>query len=256
VQDPKAAHKLLMIIPVDTASFNTFAATYVSRALAPDFTIDVKSLSGGLPRIQNRWTLAQNADLVVRLGYENRDTYDGIFVSDFDRAGVEPLREIVDVPVIGGFEPQALAAITLAQTFSIITVSDALIALDMSHLRAFGIEENLRSVRPIGLTVPELGNVPKVVELVTREALAAIKEDGAQAIILGCTGFLNVAEPVAKALAKVGPAVPVTDPNWTSIACLQGLVRCGLRQSRITYVKNASLTSEVAATYRAKRKRG
>lgn len=249
MQDERSAKKLLMIIPVNTGQFNSFAATYVARALAPDFLVDVKNLDGGLSRIQNRWSLGQNADLVVRLGFENRDAYHGIFVSDFDCAGVEPLREIVDIPVVGGFEPQALTAIALAQTFSIITVDDNLVSLDLSHPRMLGISENLRSIRSIGLTVPQLDDVERVVKLVTKESLAAVKQDGAQSIILGCTGFLNVAEPVAKALAEHGAAVPVTDPNWTGIAFLQGLVRCGLLQSRITYPCPRSLLSEVEATY-------
>ena len=45
-----------------------------------------------------------------------------------------------------------------------------------------------------------------------REAIAAVKQDGADAIVLGCTGFLGCAGGMRKALLAAGCDVPVIDP--------------------------------------------
>jgi Asp/Glu/hydantoin racemase len=68
------------------------------------------------------------------------------------------------------------------------------------------------------------------------KAMEAI-EKGAQSIILGCTGFIGIAEPVAELLKDKGYDIPVIDPNRTGITFIIMLVRNKLLQSRLTYKK-------------------
>lgn len=69
-------------------------------------------------------------------------------------------------------------------------------------------------------------------------ALKAIREDGAQSLLLGCTGFVDVAGRVATLLEEtLGSYVPVIDPNQAGFGFLVSLVRMKLRPSRLTYSK-------------------
>ena len=230
--------KLLMVIPINTDQYNANAKLVVEPVLAPDVDLDVVNIDGGTPFIQSRWAISQNAPHVIeRVQQAQDDGYNGVFVSDFDNCGVEPAREVVRIPVIGGFAPQVLTALSLAQTFSIITMSDSLLALDRTHVRAFGQMENLQSIRSIDMVIAQAGDDhDELVRKVYLSALEAIKYDGAQAIVLGCTAMIGVAAPVMKRLADDNMPAVVTDPNLVGIAYLQMLVRCGLTQSGLTYL--------------------
>lgn len=68
--------------------------------------------------------------------------------------------------------------------------------------------------------------------------LAAINEDGAQALLLGCTGFMGVAERLSKLIEQdLGCYVPVLDPNQCGFGFLLSLVRMKVRPSRLCYAR-------------------
>lgn len=239
--------KILMIIPINTTMYNDIARNYVDSVLAPDFSIDVMNIDAGTPDIQSRWAISQNAPHIVELVLKHHKEYDGIFISDFDHAGVGAARECVRIPVVGGFGPQALTALELARTFSIVTIRDAMRSLDRSHSREYGIWENLRSVRAINLGVERLGDIELVRDHLYNESLAAIKHDGAQAILLGCTALMDAAGYVEQKLAKDGYPGIVMDPNLVSICFLQMLIRCGLCHSEMAYGYPPNLREESGA---------
>jgi allantoin racemase len=63
----------------------------------------------------------------------------------------------------------------------------------------------------------------------------AIREDGAEAIVLGCTGMLGLAGSVGKRLSEKGLAVPVVNPTASAIGYLELLIRSGLTHSLSSY---------------------
>ena len=94
------------------------------------------------------------------------------------------------------------------------------------------------SIRAIDCPVAQLDNVDVVVVHTFEAALKAIKDDGAQAILLGCTGFVDVASRVSTLLSEeLGAYVPVIDPNQAGFSFLVSLVRMQVRPSRLTYSK-------------------
>ena len=60
-----------------------------------------------------------------------------------------------------------------------------------------------------------------VVNKALEQALRAVKEDGAEAIVLGHTGLIQVARRVSELLEDIlGVYVPVIDPNQAGLALL------------------------------------
>lgn len=235
--------KILIIIPVNTDIFNKSLCKCINEICPPDVTFDIEHVQGKEARdhIQNRTDYYVNSPLIMNtaIKLQKKGKYDGIFVTDFDFCGVEATRENVDVPVIGGFRPQAMAAISLSEKIGLITLTDTIAAMQEEHFRNFGILPNLACIIPTGLGVQELTKKERAIQTVYDKAIEAIAL-GAQSIILGCTGFIDIARPVAKRLKAAGYDIPVTDPNHMAFTFLVALVRNKLMQSRLTYYKEKS----------------
>lgn len=231
--------KLKIIIPVNTDAFTGLIRDAIQPVLTPEMTVDIEPITAGTPYIESRVDLAMNAPHVIELAKRTEsEGYDGIFVTDMDMCGVEASRQVVSIPIIGGFRASAYTAMMLAQRFSIITVSNVL-DLQNEHIRAFGIVNNLASIRPLDIRVPNLADPnqhKKILDDLTRQAMLAIEQDGADSIMFGCTGFINFARDLEAALKeKIGKVVPVMDPNCCAISYLALLVKNKLSQSQITY---------------------
>ncbi len=237
--EKKKKNKVRIIVPANTDIFNQRILDAVKPVTPPDFEVRIKNIDKGNNCIQNRYNLTENAMPVVRLAKETEQKeYKGIFVTDFDMCGVEAAREVVDIPVIGGFRASAYTAMMLSEKFSIITILGSTVAMQLEHIKTFGLEQNFASIRPINCPVDQLEDTEKVAELVFLECIKAIENDGAQSFILGCTGFIGIAEKVNKMLIlKYDGLIPVIDPNRAALNYLVLLVRNKLIQSRICYSK-------------------
>lgn len=234
--------KLKIVVPVNTSDFNAGIEAAAREVLAPDVTLAVENIRGGFSAIESRLHLATNAPFVLdTIQRAEAEGFEGVFVSDMDMCGVEAARELAEIPVIGGYRASAFTAMLLAESFSIVTVVDSVIAMQRGHAKAFGIEQNLASIRAVDLPVAGLSGDHAAVERVTQASLEAIRRDGAQAIILGCTGFVGVAAEVSRRLRGAGRPAPVIDPNHAAISYLQNLVRTGQSQSRLSYFKKSRL---------------
>lgn len=235
----KSKYKVRIIVPANTQNFNKRILDAVEPVIPPDFEVDIKNISEGNDCIQNRYNLTQNALPVVDLARKTeKEGYDGIFVTDFDMCGVEPAREVVNIPVIGGFRASAYTAMMLSDKFSIITILGSTVAMQLEHITTFGLEQRFASIRPINCPVSELADEKKVTELVFNECVKAVEEDGAQSFILGCTGFIGIAGNVNRLLfEKYKQFIPITDPNMVAVSYLVLLIRTGLTQSRMCYSK-------------------
>lgn len=234
-----SSHRICVIAPVATDAYDQRIRAAVETVRPPDIEVEVRNLDAGHDCIENRWNLASNAPAVVRLAADvEREGFDGIFVTDFDMCGVEACREVVDIPVLGGFVPCAFTALALSQRFSIVTILDSTKGMQFDHVRNYGLTEGFASIRAINCRVEDLADLDKVVEHVYTTGLRAIREDGAESLLLGCTGFVGVAERVQSKLAKtLGAFVPVIDPNQAAFGMLVSMVRAGLRPSRLCYSK-------------------
>ncbi len=228
--------RICIIIPVDTNIFNSLLKESIDEICPADVEFEIKHIKGGRPHIQNRTDYYINSPLILKVAEAEQKNFDGIFVTDFDFCGVEAARENVDIPVIGGFRPQAMAAISLSEKIGLITLVDSIVAMQEEHFRNFGILPNLACIIPTNLGVQELTKTEHVIQVVYDKAIDAIKQ-GAESIILGCTGFIGIARPVSKMLKAAGHDIPVTDPNHMAFTFLVALVRNKLMQSRLTYYK-------------------
>lgn len=232
-----AVLRICVLVPAATSDYNERILQAIAPVLPADVEVEIRNITEGHPCIENRTNWLENGMPVVKLaqGIE-QEGFDGIWLTDFDMCGVEAAREVINIPIIGGFPTSAFTALALSQRFSIITVLQSTLAMQRGHVLTYGLSESFASIRAVDCTVPELENVDIVVAKTLEQAIKAVKEDGAQSLLLGCTGFVDIAEKVSTLLSEtVGAYVPVIDPNQAGFGFLVSLVRMRLRPSRLTY---------------------
>ena len=246
-------YKLLVIIPIVSTEFNEALKKEISAVQASDFQIDYMNLSHGTNFIESRYAEFLDTDSIVEIAKQaEQEDYDAIFITCFGEPGVSVVRELVTIPVIGGFLSGAMTSNVISEKFSIVTVVPEVVPMLRELARILGVEERLASIRVIDVPVPELDNIPLVEEKLFEQSVAAIRQDGANAILMGCTGMLGVREYVEQRIQEeyqTAVPVPVISPNQHAIGYLQSMVRMGLTHSRLAfYESHAQPADQVAPT--------
>lgn len=91
-----------------------------------------------------------------------------------------------------------------------------------------GVERRLASALGVDIPVLELEkNLERTVDGIVEAAREAIERDGAEVIILGCTGMATLADRVRERLS-----VPIVEPAATTFKMAELLVKLGLRHHR------------------------
>lgn len=146
---------------------------------------------------------------------------------------LEAAREMVTIPVIGCGET-GMAAAAAHGAFSVVTVLQRQ-ERDFRALAArYGLSDRLASVRAIGVSVLDLERDRGTsVAASIREARLAAAEDGATAIVFGCTGMLDFDAPVAEALGW--PTERVIDPLPFAIREAHAAVVAGRKTDKALY---------------------
>lgn len=202
---------------------------------APHTEIGIQDVAEGPASIESMYEEYLSIPAAVRAAVDLEEAgWDGIILGCYGDPGLDALRELVMIPVIGPGEATALMAASLGHRFSIITITESVIAFTERLVRNVGVGDKLASVRVVGIPVLELhDDLERTVEATIREGRRAIEQDRADTLILGCMsmGFLEVAEAAAPELG-----VPVINPARASLKFAEALVGAGLTHSRSAYM--------------------
>jgi len=159
--------------------------------------------------------------------------WEAIILGCYGDPGLDALRELVSIPVIGPGEATALVAASLGHRFSIITITESVIAPTERQMRNVGVGEKLTSVRVVGIPVLELHHDrERTIRATVEQGRRAIEQDRADVLIVGCMsmGFLEIAEAAGQELG-----VPFLNPARVSLKFAEALVGAGLTHSRRAY---------------------
>lgn len=150
--------------------------------------------------------------------------------------GLHACREAVSIPVLGAGQTAMHLAGLLGNRFAFITVLDRIRPMVEDLVATYGLGEKYASFQAIDIPVLDLsGDSEAVAAALTEKALVSIDNDGADVVILGCTGFLGCAEAMRGALSSAGRDVPVIDPIPATVSVAQALVKVGLCHSKGAY---------------------
>jgi allantoin racemase len=227
-----------VVIPVIGDTLIEHIRSEVEAWAAPDTKVDVVPLERGTASIESEYDEALAAPgILQRVEEAATEGVDGIFITCFGDPGVHAAREIIDAPVVGGFEPAMLTALSLGENIGIITVLPNVLPMLNSLARRYTIDRRVGTIRVVDLPVLGLEDHEVLIERLFEQAADAVSSGEADVIVLGCTGMLGVATELRDRLAAAGHEVPVVDPTGAAIAWLETSVRLGVRPSRTTYMR-------------------
>jgi len=173
--------------------------------------------------------------LLMEARKAEQEGYDAIVIDCAADPSVRAVREYVNIPVTSAGEAAFQYALGLGDRFSVVTVLENTARLIEDRLRTYGLLSRVASVRFANIPVLDLEDMSLASERIMKEARAAIDNDGADVIVLGCTGMSPVTRYLQEHLE-----VPVVDPAVAALTLAESLVRMGLVHSKKCYLAPAN----------------
>jgi allantoin racemase len=139
-------------------------------------------------------------------------------------------RERVSIPVVGPGEAGMLFAMALGDRISIITVSPT-VRWVRRNMNTYQFSNRIASIRGVSISLKGLiEEQEKTRDILGEESRKAIAEDGAEVILLGCTGMSTYAQELTRMLN-----VPVLDPAACALKMAVDLIEMGISHSKLSY---------------------
>lgn len=154
----------------------------------------------------------------------------GYVIACFDDTGLDSARCILDAPVVGIGEAACHMASLIAPRFSVITTLSRSVSPIEHNLVKYGLAARCARVRAAEVAVLALEDpASDAYAHISNEIRAALKEDRAEAIVLGCAGMTDLAARLSKE-----HGVPVIDGVGAAIKLIESLAALGLKTSKHT----------------------
>jgi allantoin racemase len=161
---------------------------------------------------------------MLRIIRENEPDYDAFIVACHSDSNIHAARELTTKPVIGIGEASMTMATFLGHGFSVVTTHQHSVHGKLRQVRALNLQDLLVSIR-----APEEGDEGWSDETMFMElSRRAMKEDGAEVIVLGCAGLSGMDRTIQAELN-----IPVLDGVACALIIATGLARYGVGTSKV-----------------------
>ncbi|MBO8167863.1 MAG: aspartate/glutamate racemase family protein [Thermoanaerobacteraceae bacterium] len=229
--------KIKVIMPITSDVFNEEIHREFRGYAGAGVEFDVENLDYGPASIESEYDEALAVpDILNKVKKAAEEGFDGVIIDCFGDPGVKAAREVVDIPVCGGFEPAILLAAGLGQHLGIVTVLPNVVSMLEDLAKKLGLASKLVSIRYVDIPVLELVDRSKLEDALYQQSLEAILKDGAHVLILGCTGMMGMAKNLHDRLKAEGYDVPVIDPAFAAMKMIESYIAMGVKHSRLTYM--------------------
>ena len=203
------------------------------HAAGPGVSMSYVCLEQGTATIESKADLAlAQPDTIRRCLEAEADGCDAVVIACFGDPGGAGAKELASIPIVGEGEAALHVGSLLADRLSIVTVRRETVPFMRTMVEQVRLDAKLASIRPVefGVMDFDLNCVPDVVE----QAYVAVTEDGAEAIVMGCTGTgVDMVPRITEQLAeRVGAYVPVVDPVCAAVSLAELCARHGYRPSK------------------------
>jgi len=227
--------RLLNLDPV-TVGATAEELKYIGKYLSDETALESWAITEGPASIECEYDEAMAQPAIIKLAQKaEQEGFDGIFVDCFGDPAVRAVRECVNIPVFGGFEPVIHLSLGIADKIAIVTVLPDVIPMLRNSVARAGLEDRIVKILSVDIPVLDLQNREKLLKALYFESIKAIKEHGAEAIVLGCTAMIDVAEELESALKGADLDVPVLEAAQSALMMLELHAKMGLKHSKLTY---------------------
>jgi allantoin racemase len=225
--------RVLVLVPfaLDEEAVTRRSAQVTEAGVGAGIEFDFRPVKAGPNSFQSPqdWLLLDVAILEAGLGAE-ADGYDAVVIDTASDSGVDALRSMLDIPVVGPGRASLLFALTLGRSFGVLAQWEPALARMRKSLDDWGLTNYCAGVEHFD-TEPDFATLigDKRDEVFPRMEAACLRlvESGADVICLGSTtmheahGYLDGRLPI-----------PVINPGPLSYKLVEILLAAGLSHSR------------------------
>ncbi len=223
--------RVKVIIPNSSIEFRDSQIEERKKAASPENEVEVICLSHGPESIEAAYDEALAGPYIIEeVKKAEKEGFDAVSLDCAMDTVVRASREAVRIPVTSAGEASYLLALGLCSKFSVVTVLKNTADVIKENIRKYGFESRVASVRYTDIPVLDLQDEKKTSDAIMKEARIAIEHEGAEAIVLGCTGMSYLTEGLRQTLG-----VPIIDPAVASLKLAEVYISMGITTSRIAY---------------------
>ena len=221
--------KILVINPNTTAAMTTKIGAAARAVAASGTVITAVNPEHGPASIEGYYDEAFSVPgLLMEIAKGEAAGVDAHIIACFDDTGLDAARAIAGAPVVGIGEAAFHMASLLAHRFSVITTLGRSIPVIETNLMKYGLDRRCAKVRAAEVPVLALEDPASDARArIDAEIHAALAEDSAEAIVLGCAGMADLAQALSLA-----HGVPVLDGVACAVKLAEGLAALRLRTSK------------------------
>lgn len=229
--------RIMFVIPFafDGEGLANRAAQIPRQALDPDTQVDCVAVRDAAVVDDSYYERLIFDMYMTDVGVRAEDQgYDAVVVDTVSDCALYPLRSRLSIPVFGPGLVAYHVAGMLGKKFSIITMWDKWLHLYETNLTMYQLWPLCASIRHID-TPPDVEGLfgersAEISEKLTSEAMRAVRDDGADVIILGATTMHQAGEYMRSRLP-----VPVINPGPVALKIAETTVKLGLSHSKIGF---------------------
>ncbi len=249
-------HKVLVIVPFPLSDAGVdkrrLQRDWVS--LGPDIEFDYRPARASCAMFDSPhdWLIADMGVYEAGISAQD-DGYDAVCIDSMSDSGIGALRSVLDIPVIGPAKTSYLVALTLGNSFGIVTYGDpeggragnnAVALLYKKTMKEYGVADRCAAIEGTGVE-SDWENLLTGKEDTAFPALLAASErcveSGADVIILGSTTLHQAGDYLAENLP-----VPVINPGPLTYKMAELVLGLRLTHSRMSFPAPAVPKIEVA----------
>jgi allantoin racemase len=160
--------------------------------------------------------------------------YAALIIGCYSDPGLDALREMLTIPVVGPGAASLYLAAQLGTRISVLTPTGRGYGRVAARLRSLALGELLASVRGSGLSVMDLAQQkPGALDKAADAARVAVEQDGADVLVLGCMSMAFL-PGICEALGeRVG--VPVVNPVVAALKTAEAMTSMRLSHSKAAW---------------------
>jgi Asp/Glu/hydantoin racemase len=212
---------ILVINPNSTQS----VTSDLDRALHPlrfqeGPTIECLTLAEGPAAIETNEHIERVKAPLCRVIREREQSTSTFVIACFSDPGLEEARAATQKTVLGVARCGLLTALALGTKIGVISILEESVQRHQGLYAQIGITSRIAGDRAVGLGVLELADESAALPRLT-EVGTTLRQSGAHALVLGCTGMTPYRSALEQALG-----LPVVDPTIAAVGMALGVAAC------------------------------
>ena len=210
---------MILIVDPIRVGLDTTTKEYITKYF-PNDDISVISLKNGPKTIESFTDKTLACSRLLEQLYILRNA-DAIVINCFADPCLFELRENLAIPIFGAGETTMHVAAMLGE-FSVIGPGDNMISWTRIQAREYGVFDKLVSIHKIEFSVDNILEPNERLYEATKEACLKAIDNGADVIVLGCTGFITIAEQLKNEIWEEFQ-IPVLEPLLVTYSVARSL---------------------------------